>query len=86
MTLKPDRILFHCHEEPQGYWWDRVRGWEGWEDGDGETKGLVEVLPARDVEWIGKDRHPVKHVSTSTLSLRRSCQFAHKADIIRLEV
>ncbi|RXK40870.1 hypothetical protein M231_01929 [Tremella mesenterica] len=72
-VLKPEKVLFHCLNEPRGYWWDRVRGWEGWIDEGGEKKGLVEVVKARDVEWIGKDQRPVKH-------------YAHKADIIRLEV
>lgn len=63
MVLKPERVLFHCIREPQGYWWDRVVDWEGWVDESGIRRGLVEVLPARDVEFIGSDRRPVHHVS-----------------------
>ncbi|ODO08764.1 hypothetical protein L198_00497 [Cryptococcus wingfieldii CBS 7118] len=73
VSLKPDRVYFHCIHEPSGYWWERVKDWEGWEDEEGVTRGLVEVKMARDVQWIGKSRRPVVH-------------FAHKADIIRLEV
>lgn len=63
MNLKPDKVLFHCVHEPTGYWWDRVKGWEGWIDENGKTKGLVEVVAARDVEWVGLARRPVVHVS-----------------------
>ncbi|WVR07184.1 hypothetical protein IAU60_004225 [Kwoniella sp. DSM 27419] len=73
VSLKPDEVWFHCIHEPQGYWWDRVKDWEGWYDGAGEKKGMMRVLKARDVQWVGRDRRPVIH-------------FAHKADIIRLEV
>ncbi|KAK8864262.1 hypothetical protein IAR55_001508 [Kwoniella newhampshirensis] len=73
-VLRPDRVLFHCIHEPKGYWWDRVKAWEGWDDDEtGMKKGSLEVVKARDVQWIGSDRRPVRH-------------FAHKADIIRLEV
>ncbi|OCF40483.1 hypothetical protein I317_05721 [Kwoniella heveanensis CBS 569] len=73
VSLRPEEVWFHCIHEPRGYWWDRVRDWEGWTDEHGLRKGMVRVLKARDVQWIGKDRKPVVH-------------FAHKADIIRLEV
>ncbi|WVQ82214.1 hypothetical protein IAT38_004342 [Cryptococcus sp. DSM 104549] len=75
MSLKPEVVYFHCIHEPRGYWWERVKGWEGWVDEEqgGEVKGEVRVMRARDVQWVGKDRRPVVH-------------FAHKADIIRLEV
>ena len=36
--------------------------WEGWTDDSGERRGSLEVLRARDVESIGKDRRPVHHV------------------------
>ncbi|KAJ9112805.1 hypothetical protein QFC20_002133 [Naganishia adeliensis] len=74
-VLKPEKIMFHCRYEPTGYWWDQVLNWEGWidEKDDGKRKGLVEVVPAREVEYVGAGKRPVKH-------------YAHKADIIRLEV
>ncbi|WWD17440.1 hypothetical protein CI109_101881 [Kwoniella shandongensis] len=72
-VLKPDKVMFHCITEPRGYWWDRVKDWEGWEADSSVKRGEVEIVQARDVQWIGSDRRPVKH-------------FAHKADIIRLEV
>ncbi|WVO16357.1 hypothetical protein L204_104032 [Cryptococcus depauperatus] len=72
ISLKPDFIYFHCINEPKGYWWDRIRNWEGWKDEQGHRRGLVEIKRARDVQWIGKSKSPVVH-------------FAHKADIIRLE-
>ncbi|WVW83730.1 hypothetical protein I302_105751 [Kwoniella bestiolae CBS 10118] len=74
VSLQPEEIWFHCINEPRGYWWDRIKHYEGQVDPlTGEVRGLVKVKRARDVEWIGKDRRPVTH-------------FAHKADIIRLEV
>ncbi|RSH82224.1 hypothetical protein EHS25_005934 [Saitozyma podzolica] len=73
MTLKPERVMFHCLTEPHGYWWDRVMNWEGWSDENGLKRGMVEVVPARDVTHIGKENRPVVH-------------YAHKADVIRLEV
>jgi len=62
MTLSPDRVLFHCIREPQGYWWERVKGWEGWEDDMGVQRGLVEIQRARNVTWVGQARRPVHHV------------------------
>ncbi|WWC61705.1 uncharacterized protein I303_104290 [Kwoniella dejecticola CBS 10117] len=74
LTLQPDEVWFHCIHEPHGYWWDRIKYYEGYMDpSTGQVKGLVKVRRARDVQWIGKDKKPVTH-------------FAHKADIIRLEV
>lgn len=74
-VLKPEKIMFHCQYEPTGYWWDQVLNWEGWidEEDGGARKGLVQVVPARDVTFIGADKRPVKH-------------YAHKADILRLEI
>ena len=88
MTLSPDRVLFHCIREPQGYWWDRVKGWEGWQDESGVKRGMVEVLPARDVSSIGRNRRPIHHVrlAATIRVVHADCQYAHKADIIRLEV
>lgn len=63
MTLKPERVMFHCLTEPHGYWWDRVMNWEGWSDENGLKRGMVEVVPARDVTHIGKENRPVVHVS-----------------------
>jgi hypothetical protein len=63
MVLKPERVLFHCVNEPRGYWWDRVKGWEGWTDDNGVVRGKLEVLRARDVQYVGKSRRPVHHVS-----------------------
>ncbi|KAK6910267.1 hypothetical protein I203_104299 [Kwoniella mangroviensis CBS 8507] len=74
VNLKPDEIWFHCIHEPRGYWWDRIKYYEGHVDPiTSEKRGMVKVKKARDVEFIGKDKRPVTH-------------FAHKADIIRLEV
>lgn len=73
IMLKPERIMFHCVRVPRGYWWDRVLNWEGWIDEDGVRRGMIEVVGARLVEHIGKERRPVLH-------------FAHRADIIRLEM
>ncbi|ORX36844.1 hypothetical protein BD324DRAFT_579948 [Kockovaella imperatae] len=73
VTLKPEKVLFHCLYEPRGYWWSRVVNWEGWVDDEGQRKGLVEIHRARDVTTIGSHKNPVT-------------KFAHKADIIRLEV
>lgn len=64
MVLKPERVLFHCMREPQGYWWDRVVDWEGWVDESGIRRGLVEVVKAREVEFIGSEKRPVHHVSS----------------------
>ncbi|KAJ9098458.1 hypothetical protein QFC19_006325 [Naganishia cerealis] len=74
-VLKPEKIMFHCLYEPTGYWWDQVLNWEGWidEEDGGARKGLVQVVPAREVEFIGEEKRPVKH-------------YAHKADILRLEI
>lgn len=63
-VLKPDRVLFHCIREPQGYWWDRVINWEGWIDEMGIKRGMVEVHQARQVTEIGSEKRPVRHVST----------------------
>ena len=63
MVLKPERVLLHCMRKPQGYWWDRVMDWEGWADENGEKRGMVEMINARDVRDIGKARKPVHHVS-----------------------
>ncbi|WRT66215.1 uncharacterized protein IL334_003168 [Kwoniella shivajii] len=73
ITLKPEQIWFHCIHEPKGYWWDRITKSEGWINEYGKIQGTVKIIKARDVEWIGSDKRPVTH-------------FAHKADIIRLEV
>lgn len=62
LTLRPDRVLFHCIREPKGYWWDRVKGWEGWTDEFGETRGRVEIVRARNVQHVGKEKRPVHHV------------------------
>ena len=64
ISLKPERVLFHCIREPHGYWWDRVKDWEGWTDEDGKQRGMVEVQRARDVTHIGSTKRPVHHVST----------------------
>ena len=82
------QILFHCLREPEGYWWDRVVNWEGWESESGERKGMVEIVQARDIQWIGHDKRPVNHVSKRTSRGINAdvLQYAHKADIIRLEV
>lgn len=93
-VLKPEKVIFHCRYEPTGYWWDQVLNWEGWidENQDGKRKGLVEVVPAREVEYVGAGKRPVKHVSTRVGESRGFpnitllAQYAHKADIIRLEV
>jgi hypothetical protein len=93
-VLKPEKVMFHCRYEPTGYWWDQVLNWEGWidENEDGKRKGLVEVVPAREVEYVGAGKRPVKHVSTRVgesrgfLNITLLAQYAHKADIIRLEV
>ncbi len=63
MVLKPDRVMFHCVREPQGYWWDRVLGWEGWIDEHGIRRGMVEIKRAREVDYIGASQRPVHHVS-----------------------
>lgn len=63
LVLRPEKVMFHCVHEPKGYWWDRVKNWEGWVDENGEQKGLLEVVPAREVTHVGKDSHPVVHVS-----------------------
>jgi len=68
MTLSPEKVMFHCIREPQGYWWDRVRDWEGWFDEDDVQRGLVEVHRARDVTWIGQNKRPIHHVSSSRRS------------------
>jgi hypothetical protein len=47
--------------------------WEGWIDEDGVRRGMIEVVGARQVEHVGKERRPV-------------LSYAHKADIVRLEV
>ncbi|OXG24592.1 hypothetical protein C366_00121 [Cryptococcus neoformans Tu401-1] len=73
VSLKPDVVYFHCISEPKGYWWERVKNWEGWVDDQGNRRGMMEIKRARDVQWIGTSKRPVVH-------------FAHKADIIRLEV
>lgn len=81
VSLRPDKIMFHCIKEPQGYWWDQVKNWEGWidetdrttDEPNGRRKGLVEVVPAREFETVGKSNRPVHN-------------YAHKADILRLEV
>jgi hypothetical protein len=64
-VLKPEKIMFHCRYEPTGYWWDQVLNWEGWidEKEGGKRKGLVEVMPVRDVEHVGTEKRPVTHVS-----------------------
>lgn len=63
-TLKPDKVMFHCVHEPYGYWWDQVRSYDGWAvDTKGQRRGRVEVVKARDVTWVGKERAPVHHVS-----------------------
>jgi hypothetical protein len=56
--------MFHCVHEPYGYWWDQVRAYDGWAvDTKGQRRGRVEVVKARDVTWVGKERAPVHHVS-----------------------
>lgn len=64
-VLKPEKIMFHCQYEPTGYWWEQVLNWEGWidEEDGGARKGMVQVVPAREVEFIGEEKRPVKHVS-----------------------
>jgi hypothetical protein len=100
LSLKPERILFHCLKEPRGYWWNQVKEWgldeeDGQEEGD-RIGGLVEVVMTRDPTWVGKDRRPVSSVSRGSTSdmdvwlltairLEVHVQFAHKADILRLE-
>lgn len=90
--LKPEKIMFHCRYEPTGYWWDQVLNWEGWidEKDGGKRKGLVQVMPVRDVEFIGTQKRPVTHVSPLPVTMMRKlkvhAQYAHKADILRLEV
>lgn len=71
-VLKPDKVMFHCRYEPTGYWWDQVLNWEGWIDEreGGKRKGLVEVVTAREVEFVGTERRPVKHVSARDDHLR----------------
>ncbi|KAJ9119522.1 hypothetical protein QFC22_003231 [Naganishia vaughanmartiniae] len=63
-VLKPEKIMFHCQYEPTGYWWEQVLNWEGWidEEDGGARKGMVQVAPAREVEFVGEDKRPVKHV------------------------
>lgn len=81
ISLRPEKIMFHCINEPQGYWWDQVKNWEGWidetdrssDEPNGRRKGLVEVVPARQFDTVGKSKRPVEN-------------YAHKADILRLEV
>jgi hypothetical protein len=59
IMLQPDRIMFHCvRQHPTGYWWDRLLEWEG---AGGVGFGL-EVVKAREVDWVGPDKTPVKHV------------------------
>lgn len=69
MVLKPEKIMFHCLHEPRGYWWDRVKNWEGWVDDQGDQKGMLEVVPARDVTHVGKDKRPVVHVSVPGMGI-----------------
>lgn len=73
ISLKPEKIMFHCIHEPSGYWWEQVKGWEGWIDEHGQKKGMVEVVQASDFNTVGKSNRPVNH-------------YAHKADILRLKV
>lgn len=100
LSLKPERILFHCLKEPRGYWWDQVKEW-GLEEEDRQEEGvgiggLVEVVMTRDPTWVGKNRRPVSSVSRGSatdrevweltaIRLGAHVQFAHKADILRLE-
>lgn len=59
IKLQPDRIKFHCvRQHPSGYWWDRLLEWEG----AGGAGFAVEVVKAREVDWVGPGRTPVKHV------------------------
>ncbi len=48
ITLEPERMFFHCLAEPNVYWWDRVRAWEGWTDEGAEKKGMVGIWQARE--------------------------------------
>ena len=64
VSLRPERILFHCLKEPSGFWWEQVKLWKKSEAGD-ETETeerLVKVIWARDPQWIGKDKKIVKKV------------------------
>lgn len=65
VSLKPDVVYFHCINEPKGYWWERVKDWEGWIDDQGRRRGMMEIKRARDVQWVGSSKRPVVHVRHS---------------------
>lgn len=65
VSLKPDVVYFHCINEPKGYWWERVKDWEGWIDDQGLRRGMMEIKRARDVQWVGSSKRPVVHVCHS---------------------
>jgi len=70
VSLRPEKIMFHCLKEPSGFWWEQVKLWkqsDTGEDMEMEEK-LVEVVWARNPQWIGKDKKEITKVSARIAS------------------
>jgi hypothetical protein len=68
VTQRPEKIMFHCLKEPSGFWWDQVKLWRKSSANDifQLEEGSVEVIPARDPQWVGTDKKRVTKVNTKS--------------------